>query len=247
MRTLFLSLISCISLAVQGEIKLFLDFTINNPQELKQLDEAIRLGADLRAALNNLKKNGKPKQEISALEDKIITYEKKLENSYGLHPGLNYKMVATSGYIYRLIPIDKKDEYQEKGLNIKSDSEKVLIKNKHGEDIQCFKAKIRLLQKRESVIQFNNALKTSTSIKMQIASLEKQLKEKPEIGKKEEIQQGMKSLNEALKNIEAKMLDSFNVSSDGVYIFEPKTGAVYLALDKADLKKLSELNKARYK
>jgi len=43
------------------------------------------------------------------------------------------------------------------------------------------------------------------------------------------------------------MLESFGVRKDGKYIFEPKTGAVYLALDSEDLRTLSELKKAREK
>lgn len=230
-----------------AELKLFLDFTLDNPGELQQLDEAIRLGNDLRNAIKILKSKSPDQKELQQLELKLKDYEDKLQKSYGLYPGLNYKMIATSGYIYNLVPKERKEEYLKKGFTVKPDSPVVVVKNSNGEDVECFKVKVRLLQKRESVIQFNSALKTAFSIKSQIASLEAQLKEKPELVNNEDIKQGMSKLKEALGSIENKMKEDFGVRNDGKYIFEPKTGAVYLALSAEDLKSLSEINKARDK
>jgi len=242
-----LLLLLSLQLTLAGETKLLLDFTVNNPKELIQLDEAIRLGADLRSAIKQLKIKQSDTDELNQLEAKLSDYELKLQKSYGLFPGLNYKMIATSGYIFNLIPIAREKEYIEKGFTVNTESPTVMVKDKSGKGIECYKIKVRLLQKRESVLQFNNALKTSFSIRQQIASLEAQLESKPEIGKKEEIKKGMLDLKAALVDIEKKMLESFGVRNDGKYIFEPKTGAVYLALNKEDLKKLSDLNKARNK
>ena len=242
-----LLLLLCLQPTIIGETKLLLDFTVNNPKELIQLDEAIRLGTDLRSAIKQLRTKGTSSDELKQLESKLSDYESKLQKSYGLYPGLNYKMIATSGYIFNLVPTARKDEYIEKGFTVNTDSPKVIVKDKNGKSVDCYKIKVRLLQKRESVLRFNNALKTSFSIRNQIASLEKQLQSKPEIGKKENIKKGMSDLKSALKNIEKKMLEDFDVRNDGKYIFEPKTGAVYLALNKEELKTLSELNKARNK
>lgn len=247
MRTSTFLILFFLSICSFAEMKLFLDFTLDDKQNLQQLDEALRIGSELKSALREMEKQGETGTKYVNLKSQLEKYEAEMLKVYGIFPGLNYKMVPTSGYIYQLIPNSQRDAYLEKGFKIPLNSPSVMIKNKENKDIECLKVKIKLLQKRESVLQFNQALRTSTSLKQQIVSLEKQLSEKPEIGKKEEIQNGMNELKKALSQIEEKMNERFGVRNEGKYIFEPKTGAVYLALEKEDLKKLSDLKKARDK
>lgn len=244
---LLLTLTCFLTLSLKAELKLYLDFTLNDKDALLQLDEALRVGNELRNALKILKDSPDKQKEFKDLESKLKTYEDEMLKVYGIYPGLNYKMIPTSGYIFNLVPESKREEYLEKGFKIPADAPTVIIKDKDKQDVKCLKIKIKLLQKRESVMQFDQALKTAQSIRQQIRSLEKQLFNKPELKEKESIKEGMAKLKEALKDIELKMNENFGVRNDGKYIFEPKTGAVYLALDKEDLKKLSDLKKAREK
>lgn len=232
--------LSCISL--KADYKLYLDFTVNDSESLIQLDEALKVGNELKKAIKTLATDSSKTNE---LQKKLEIYEAEMLKVYGIYPGLRYQMVPTSGYIFNLIPEVKRDEYLDKGFKIPVDSPSVIIKDKKNQAVKCLKIKVKFLQRRESVMQFNQALKTAHSIRQQIQNLETQLAEKPELKDKESIQQGMAKLKETLNSIELSMNEKFGVRNDGKYIFEPKTGAVYLALNKEDLKKLSDLKKAR--
>lgn len=235
--------LSCISL--KADYKLYLDFTVNDSESLIQLDEALKVGNELKKAIKTLATDSSKTNEYNELQKKLEIYEAEMLKVYGIYSGLRYQMVPTSGYIFNLVPEVKRDEYLDKGFKIPVDSPSVIIKDKKNQAVKCLKIKVKFLQRRESVMQFNQALKTAHSIRQQIQNLEKQLAEKPELKDKESIQQGMTKLKETLKSIELSMNEKFGVRNDGKYIFEPKTGAVYLALNKEDLKKLSDLKKAR--
>lgn len=237
MRFLSLILLFYSSISSQAETRLFLDFTLNDQKALQQLDEALKVGIDLRKTIANLQRIDADSEELKNLQKKLNLYEEQMQKTFGLYPGLVYQMVPTTGVIYNLKPIS--DGGSSKG------SEIVSIKNASGETIECVKVKVKYLNSREVVSQFNRAIYTSQTIKSQIADIEKQLKEKPELKVKEDIQAGMKSLKETLGAIESKLEERYNVKSDGKYVFEPLTGAVYLALSEADLEKLSEFKKAR--
>lgn len=236
-----------LSLSVNAEYKLFLDFTVEDQSSLQQLDEALKVGSELRATIKSMEAKNITTEGYSNLKEKLKRYESEMLKVYGLYPGLEYKMVSTSGYIFHLIPEKSRESYLQKGFKIPVDSPTVIIKNKANLDVKCLKVKIKLLQKRESVIQFNQSLMAAGSLRQQIQNLEEQLNKKPELKKQEEIQQGMSELKEALKSIEIKMNERFGVRNEGKYIFEPKSGAVYLALNKKDLEKLSNLKKASNK
>lgn len=217
--------------------RLFLDFTLNDQKALQQLDEALKVGIDLRNTIANLEKANGESDELNLLRKKLTLYEQQMQKTFGLYPGLVYQMVPTSGVIYNLKPVAESE--------VGKDAEIVSIKNTAGDSVRCIKIKVKYLKSREMVSQFNRAIYTSQTIKAQIADLEKQLKEKPELKGKEDIQSGMKGLKDTLMSIEAKLEELYSVKADGKYIFEPLTGAVYLALSDADLEKLSDLKKAR--
>ena len=238
-------ILSCLTL--NADYKLYLDFTVNDSESLIQLDEALKVGHELKKALKNLAADSSKASEYNELQKKLEIYEAEMLKVYGIYPGLTYQMVPTSGYIFNLIPEVKRDEYLDKGFKIPVDSPSVIIKDKKNQEVKCLKVKVKFLQRRESVMQFNQALKTAHSIRQQIQNLETQLAKKPELKDKESIQEGMTKLKDTLKSIELKMNEKFDIRNDGKYIFKPKAGAVYLALDKEDLKKLSLLKQASKK
>ena len=72
---LLLTLTCFLTLSLKAELKLYLDFTLNDKDALLQLDEALRVGNELRNALKILKDSPDKQKEFKDLESKLKTYE----------------------------------------------------------------------------------------------------------------------------------------------------------------------------
>ena len=242
-RLIAISLIFAISTMAQD--RMYLEFTVNDTVKLKQLDEALNIGQQLQGTLKSLKEYQPTDKNIDKLSVQFKKYEDQMFKAYGLMPGLKYRMVPTSGSIYILVPKNKVSEYIQDGVTVKAGSTSMIVKNKQGQSVNCFKVLLRSLSEAKEVQQFNQTLRTAASIRQQISNLEDQLNKKPEIKKQQAIQEGMTKLKETLSSLDKSLKQKYEVTPRFKYIFEPQTGAVYLILNEVDLKTLGEINKAK--
>ena len=230
---------------VQAQTRMYLEFNVTDPVKLRQLDEALRIGNELKRSLEILKKNSPNDDKIPLISQQISKYDEQMYKTYGLIPGLEYLTMATTGTINVLIPVNEVSKYINEGITVKAGTPTVNVKNSAGEDVVCFKIKQKTLNSRDSVQTFNQALRSAESIRQQIKNLELQLEKKPQLKKEAKLQEGMQKLKETLKILDEKLLQQYGIKAKFKYIFEPISGAVYLRLSEEDLKKLGELRKGK--
>ena len=229
------------------QARMYLEFSIDDATELKQLDEALRLGLKLKSSLKTLRQNSPNNKNIQVLEKQLAQFEEQMFKSYGMIPGLTYLTVATSGTIFMLVPENKVAEYVKEGITVAAGTPTVTVKDSKGNDVRCFKISVKKLITRDSVMAFNQTLQAAESIRIQLKSLGTQLEKKPELKKDPKIVDAIKKLKATLEKFDSELLKKFEVKSGFKYTFEPATGAVYLKISESDLLKLGKMKKEESK
>ena len=229
----------------QGKLKMYLERTLENPVELKQVDEALVLGKKLKLAIGQLEKEDPQNSSLQRLKSQLQKYEVQMQRSYGLVPGLAYMAVPLSGRVYQIIPVKEIDKYRKAGFLIPDNSKVVQVENAEGQPVSCVKVMLKVLSKSIEIQYFKKAVGSAESLRMKINTFDRRMSADVKLQKDEKLQAALKQLRQSLKTIEDAVYKTYGVRAEGKYTFEPDQGAIYLVLSEDDLKKLADLRKAR--
>ena len=228
----------------QGDkIKMYLELSLDTASKLEQMDEALKVGRELKANIAKLQKEQSQDMILFKLQEKLDLYEKQMYKTYGLIPRLNYVMVPTQGQIFQIVPLSEIGRAQKNGLKVPAKCSKINVKDKDDRQIQCLKIPVKKLLKGQDIQHFKEALHSAEDLRIKIADFKKRVKAKAELQENKKLSTALKQLEETLHKIESAMQNNFSVSPGKKYIFEPQKGLVYLILKEADLRKLAEGSK----
>ncbi|NQZ56195.1 MAG: hypothetical protein HRT88_01820 [Lentisphaeraceae bacterium] len=224
---------------------MYLERTLENSQELKQVDEALTLGRKLKLAIRQLEKESPQNVSLGRLKLQFQKYEEQMYRSYGLVPGLTYMAVPLSGKVFQIIPVAEINKYRKAGFLIADNSPVVKVNDARGKAVACVKVMLKVLSKSVDIQYFKKAVASAESLRMKVMTFSQRMSVDEKFKKEEKLQSALKQLRQSLKTIENAIYITYGVRAEGKYSFEPDKGAIYLVLSEDDLKELADFKKGR--